>query len=196
MNSPSAAMAVAITALVIAISGGAWAITVSPSPPIKIVRLPSTISACVAHKKGTLYIANKCAHKDRRIEWNEQGPAGAAGAAGTNGPAGPTGPAGSTGQIGPTGPPAAAAWAYVTAGGSLGYDSGATGASLEDTTGQYVVYFNREVGRCAYEVTFTDNTWGFAEAEVDIFDADAVVVNSRNTSNQRADQAFYLAVFC
>ena len=48
----------------------------------------------------------------------------------------------------------------------------------------------------AYQVTFTDDTWGFAEAEIDIFDGDAVVVNSRNTSNARADQGFYLTVSC
>ncbi len=194
-NRPSSAMTVALVALVVAASGGAYgAIAPHTNPNKKVSRPPGPISACVAHKHGTLYIAAKCAPKDRQIEWNAVGPTGATGATGASGPVGPQGPAGPHGPEGPPGAPDL--WAYVTADGTLGYGSGATGASLGDIEGQYTVYFNREVGRCAYQVTFTDDTWGFAEAEIDIFDGDAVVVNSRNTSNARADQGFYLTVSC
>jgi hypothetical protein len=52
------------------------------------------------------------------------------------------------------------------------------------------------VGRCCYQVTSTDDTWGFAEAQLDVFDGDAVTVSSRNTENHLADQGFYLTVSC
>lgn len=194
-NQPSSAMTVALLALVVAASGGAYgAIVPNSNPNKKVSRPPAPIVACVAHKHGTLYIAAKCAPKDRQIEWNAVGPTGATGATGSQGTTGPTGQVGPPGPTGPAGAPDL--WAYVTSAGHLSYGSGATGASLEDTTGQYTVYFNREVSRCGYQVTFTDETWGFAEANIDIFDSDAVVVNSRNTSNARADQSFYLTVSC
>lgn len=192
-NNPSAAMAVAITSLVIALTSGAWALTISPSPGIKVIQLPpKPISVCVGHKKGTLYIAKKCAPKDKRIEWDAQGPPGATGAAGSSGPAGTAGPAGPTG---PPGAGAATVWAYVTDRGAIGYGNGVTEVT-NPTTGDYDVYFDREVGRCAYEVTFTDHTWGFAEAGINPFIGSGVVVTSRNTSNELAEQGFYLAVFC
>jgi len=197
-NNPSSAMTVALLALVIAVTGGAYGAIIPNNNPPKIVsRPPAPILACVAHKHGTMYIAAKCAPKDRQIEWNVVGPSGATGATGangTNGAAGATGPTGPQGLTGPAGAPDL--WAYVTSNGALAYGSGATSASLEDTTGQYTVYFNREVSHCGYQVTFTDETWGFAEANIDIFNSDAVVVNSRNTSNARADQSFYLTVSC
>jgi hypothetical protein len=194
-NQPSSAMTVALLALVVAASGGAYgAIVPNSNPNKKVSRPPAPIVACVAHKHGTLYIAAKCAAKDRQIEWNAVGPTGTTGATGSQGATGATGPAGPQGLTGPAGAPDL--WAYVTGNGQLAYGSGATEASLGDITGQYTVYFNREVSRCGYQVTFTDETWGFAEANIDPFDGDAVVVNSRNTSNARADQGFYLAVSC
>ena len=83
-------MGVALAALVVAVSGGAYAATSGHSR--------ETIAACVRHKGGALYVAQKCAHRDRRLTWSTQGPRGPAGprgAAGGNGAAGP-GPSGPT----------------------------------------------------------------------------------------------------
>ncbi len=84
-------MGVALAALVVAVSGGAYAATSGNSG--------EAITACVRHKGGALYVARKCAHRDRRLTWSAQGPRGTAGprgAAGGNGPAGPSGPSGPT----------------------------------------------------------------------------------------------------
>lgn len=69
---PSPAMVVALVALVIAASGGAYA-AVSSS---------KTISACVHRHGGGLYTAHKCARHDQRLTWDVTGPQGAPGPAG------------------------------------------------------------------------------------------------------------------
>ena len=64
------------------------------------------IHGCVLRTTGALRIidANKsCAPNERRIQWDQIGPAGPAGPAGSAGPAGPTGLAGPAGPVGPTG---------------------------------------------------------------------------------------------
>ncbi len=84
-------MGVALAALVVAVSGGAYAATSGNSG--------DTIAACVRHKGGALYVAHKCAHRDKRLTWNIEGPRGSAGprgAAGKDGGAGPPGPSGTT----------------------------------------------------------------------------------------------------
>jgi hypothetical protein len=48
-----------------------------------------TIHACVHRHGGGIYIANKCAKRDRRISWNQAGPTGPRGAPGAAGPPGP-----------------------------------------------------------------------------------------------------------
>ena len=78
-------MAVALVALVTAASGGAYA---------AVGGSPSTISACVRHSRGGLYVAHRCEHGDSRLTWN---------ATGAQGPAGPQGPAGRQGAVGPAG---------------------------------------------------------------------------------------------
>jgi hypothetical protein len=69
-NHPSSAMTVALTALVVAGSGGAYGAIGHTDPNKLPSRPPGPISACEAHKHGTLYIAAKCAPGDRRIQWN------------------------------------------------------------------------------------------------------------------------------
>lgn len=97
---PTPSMAVALTALVIAASGGAYAAVKSSS---------QTIMVCVHRKGGGLYSARKCAQHDGRLSWNKtgltgaRGPRGLPGQAGTQGPAGPQGPTGARGQAGTRG---------------------------------------------------------------------------------------------
>src|SRR5215475_14160441 len=85
----SPAMGVALAALIVAVSGGAYAATNGSSG--------GTIRACVRRKGGTLYVARRCARRDRHLTWSIEGPRGPAwarGAAGAGGSAGPPGPSG------------------------------------------------------------------------------------------------------
>jgi len=92
---------VAIVAVLI--GGGAYALADGGSGD-------GTITACVHKKGGALYVARKCGKGDKKLKWNEVGPAGAvglAGPAGAQGAAGPSGPTGAPGPSGPQGPGAA-----------------------------------------------------------------------------------------
>lgn len=85
------ALGVSVAALVVAASAGAYAATTSPG----------TITACVGHKGGALYVARTCAHGDRVLKWSVTGTPGADGKDGAAGPAGPKGDKGDTGTPGP-----------------------------------------------------------------------------------------------
>lgn len=69
-------MGVALAALVLAASGGAYAAVASTS---------GQITACVHHKGGGLYVGHKCVHHDKRLRWNIAGPRGATGQQGQQG---------------------------------------------------------------------------------------------------------------
>jgi hypothetical protein len=87
-------MGVALAALVLAASGGAYAAASNGS---------KTITACEKHKIGTLYVAVKCARDDKRLRWSVTGPRGASGRRGATGASGPKGTSGATGSQGPPG---------------------------------------------------------------------------------------------
>lgn len=93
-------MTVALLALVVAASGGAYA---------AVTKAPAAIAACEQHRTGGLYIARRCRAGDRRIRWNVTGPRGATGHAGGAGATGPAGARGATGSPGPAGPASGAA---------------------------------------------------------------------------------------
>jgi hypothetical protein len=103
LNYPNVVATVCLFALV---GGGAVAVGQSGggSP---------TMTACVKKKGGAMRLANKCKRTERKVTWNQQGPAGArgadglAGAAGAPGAPGPQGAAGPQGETGPPGPPGA-----------------------------------------------------------------------------------------
>ena len=86
---------VALVALVVAASGGAYAAVKVSSPKI---------TACVHHKGGGLYIAHKCARHDARLDWGVAGKVGAQGKPGVMGLQGPAGQPGGPGIQGPPGP--------------------------------------------------------------------------------------------
>jgi hypothetical protein len=99
---PSPAMAVGVAALLVASTG--WALAATSSSPV--------IRACANKKTGALRVAGKCRHRERRVSWNVQGPAGLPGAkgqpglrgfAGAQGIAGAQGLRGATGATGPSG---------------------------------------------------------------------------------------------
>jgi Collagen triple helix repeat (20 copies) len=91
---PTPSMGVALIALVIATSGGAYGAGRVSSP---------TISACVHHSGGGLYTAHRCARGDISLTWNVTGPRGPSGDAGVRGATGSQGPAGAQGTTGPQG---------------------------------------------------------------------------------------------
>jgi hypothetical protein len=78
------ATALGAAALLI-LGGGAYALASSNG---------RTITVCVHHKGGTLYLARKCARHDKTLSWNKQG------APGPIGPQGATGPQGAQGAPG------------------------------------------------------------------------------------------------
>ena len=87
-------MAVALFAVTAAAGGSAIAASIAA---------PGTISACVHHSGGGLYVAHRCARHDRKLTWNVQGLPGVAG------PKGDVGATGQSGQVGPAGPDTGAA---------------------------------------------------------------------------------------
>ncbi len=83
-------MAVAIAAMTVALSGGAYAAATTSS---------NTITACVHHNGGGLYVAHRCARNDSSRRWaitgqpGQRGPQGMRGAPGTPGAQGVPGSA-------------------------------------------------------------------------------------------------------
>lgn len=93
---PTPSMAVALTALVLAASGGgAYALAATSS---------HTITACVHKHGGGLYEAKRCARHDGELSWGVAGTQGSSGTDGQAGPQGPVGPRGPQGPIGEQGP--------------------------------------------------------------------------------------------
>ena len=76
MKGLSMSWAVLGAAALLVAGGGAYALAASNS---------GTITVCVHHNSGTLYVATTCAKHDKRLSWNKQGPGGPAGPQGTNG---------------------------------------------------------------------------------------------------------------
>jgi hypothetical protein len=50
-----------------------------------------TITVCADKKTGVLHLGTRCGRGQRKLSWNQHGPAGPAGQTGATGPAGPTG---------------------------------------------------------------------------------------------------------
>jgi hypothetical protein len=114
---PRAATALGVAVLVI-VGGGAYALA-SPNG--------GTITVCINHKSGALYMARKCAKHDKKLSWNKQGLTGATGASGRQGPQGPTGATGATGSTGPQGPQGPSGAPAVASVTTRINDSGTTG---------------------------------------------------------------------
>ena len=141
---PTPSMGVALVALVIAASGGAYAAVRVSSP---------TISACVRHRGGGLYTAHRCARGDARVAWNVTGPRGPSGETGARGATGSPGPAGAQGSIGSQGtpgPPGATGPSDAFSGHKDGpvtiTDTPSTLASLPiPSAGRYVIFAKTEL---------------------------------------------------
>jgi hypothetical protein len=97
---------IAVTALIIAITGVAYATIPDGSS--------GAYTACVLNRVGTIRIIDPslgkssllghCTSLEREITWNQTGPTGLQGPAGPQGLTGASGPAGATGPTGPASP--------------------------------------------------------------------------------------------
>ena len=92
---PSPAMAIACAALLAATGGLAIAATSRSSPVIR---------ACANKKTGALRLAIRCKRNERRVSWNQIGPAGGKGERGSRGLVGLKGLPGAVGGPGGAGP--------------------------------------------------------------------------------------------
>lgn len=127
------AMGISLVALVLAAAGGAYAATAS-----------QTITACVRHQGGTLYIG-KCQEHDHKVSWNQRGQRGLPGPKGNVGPTGPQGPAGPQGPTGAAG--SARGWAVVGPTGAVSTQGGAvTIKVIHYGTGKYCLQFSPDPG--------------------------------------------------
>jgi hypothetical protein len=117
----SPSMGVALLALVLAASGGVYA-SASGSP--------SVIVACVHHKGGGLYIAAKCAPRDRHVTLRSATPQSVSGS------------------------PSMPLFAQVESSGTINASSPGVTASLRaPNTGTYRVNFGQDVSHCAVTAT-------------------------------------------
>jgi hypothetical protein len=137
------ALGVAIAALVLAASGVSYAAA---------TRSPGTISGCVHHKGGGLYVARKCARHDRRLTWSVRGLSGSrgtTGASGTPGAAGTPGTPGTPGQPGTPGASATRLFAQVESDDTINASSGGGITAAKEGTGVYLVNLEQDITHCA-----------------------------------------------
>jgi hypothetical protein len=87
LRHPSPSLALSLLALLLALSGVAYATN---------NRAASVIQGCYSNSTGNLRVASSCERSETAISWNQDGPAG---------PAGPAGAAGQPGAVGPAAPP-------------------------------------------------------------------------------------------
>jgi hypothetical protein len=128
----SPSMVVAVTALVVACAGGAYAAGEAAN---------RSIAACVRHNGGGLYVAKRCAKRDRSLRWNVTGPRGAPGADGQQGAAG------APGKPGAPGAPATTLFAQIKADGTVNA-SGSPVTTSRRAAGVYLVNFGRDITHC------------------------------------------------
>jgi hypothetical protein len=138
--------AIGVLALFVALGGTSYAATGGFTSN-------GQLQACVGESGGVtlLKAGKKCKSGQKKVAWNQSGPAGAKGATGTSGANGTAGATGSAGQPGAPGAPAVTLWARVDKNGNLVSGSGVTEA--EGSGGIYNVNFNRNVANCGASAT-------------------------------------------
>jgi hypothetical protein len=128
----SAAIALAVIALVVAASGAAFAAT----------RGGGSITACVHRLGGGLYQAKHCAKRERKLTWSVAGPAGATGRQGAAGAKGDGGAQGAQGDSG-----SAPGFAFVLADGTVQKKGGSIDIAIHKVkTGEYCLKMSPDPG--------------------------------------------------
>jgi hypothetical protein len=179
---------VALAALVLAASGGAYGAGAGSS---------AAITACVHHGGGGLYLARKCARRDKRLTWNEIGPTG------PRGLPGPQGLQGLQGLQGVQGPPASDMWVRADETGHVIASSGVTASNVRGGTGFYAVPVGRDVSHCASVASEDKTSNGAIVTNVQVVSriipsvsTTIVYVNAQDTTGTAKDTGFDLAVYC
>jgi hypothetical protein len=194
-------MAVALIALFIALSAGAYAATQLPKNSVGATQIrKSAVTSAKVHD-GSLKAVD---FARGQLPAGPAGSAGATGATGATGKAGLTGPAGPTGPIGPRGADGAGTpspFAVVRGNGTLDRGSHIVSVS-RGSAGLYVVKTDRDITQCAYVAGIgAADTDGSATGEVstervNAVSTQSVEVKTRDSAGVDADRAFHLAVIC
>jgi hypothetical protein len=205
LRRPSPALILAITALVLALTGSAVAakrylITdtkqISPTVLKQLAKM-----AAVQGAQGPAGAAGT-AGKDGAA--GAAGPAGAEGAAGVAGAEGAAGREGAAGKEGPSGPRSDLLWAVVEPSGQVARASEGEVTAKETVTGTTTVRFEHfgDITNCAYEATVgiaaqtTTAFPGFATVVRSAGFPDGVYVQTFDQNGNAAALGFHLAVLC
>jgi hypothetical protein len=199
---PSPALVLAITALVLALTGSAVAakrylITNTKQISPKVLKQLARMSAAQGAAGG----------KGANGANGTNGAPGERGPTGDKGPRGDKGPTGDKGATGEAGPRGAAGgnsdieWAVVDPGGALARPTaGATVSKLGP--GTYAVVFKQDVTQCAYEATIglsgtiaVENP-GYSTVVRWSENTDGVFVQTYNERAELEDKGFHLVVVC
>jgi hypothetical protein len=205
-----------VLALVLAMGGGAYAITSIPGPG-------GVIHGCYQKKKGTLRLVpagRRCARSESAISWNQRGAPGAPGPRGRKGAAGAVGATGAAGTAGVAGVagtarayglvegvsvsrskniagvtnPSAGVFCVKLAGGVDPSTSGAI-LSLDHATDSTEFGENRPLAFAEVRSDAADCPGG---SQVDVITGSRIVAASGGTvtkvTNTPADEAFFIAV--
>ena len=185
----SPSMAVALIALFVALSAGAYAATQLPKNSVGATQIKPSAVTSAKVRDGSLK-ANDFARG--------QLPAGPAGAAGAAGAPGATGPAGARGADGAGTP---SPFAVVRATGTL--DRGSHIVSVNHgATGIYSVNTDRDISKCAFVAGIgaagVDGSLSgeISTERINASNTTAVEIKTRDSAGQDADRAFHLAVIC
>lgn len=217
---PSPGTVLGALAVVLALGGGAVA---------AIPGSDGSVSACYSTKNGSVRIIDAeagatCKSKERSITWNQTGPPGPQGDRGPSGPEGPRGepgptgaqgpqgepgPAGPQGEPGPTGPAGAPGTANTRFGriardGTIGVNRGVVSVSKqfnpgEDSTGFYIIEFDRFVNNCAAVATPTNEAaFMIVRLPPNSPSADSIIVNAhrRSLPHDAVDVDFNVVIVC
>lgn len=195
----SAAIAVSLAALVIAVFGGT-PIGEAAGTIVRYARNADKVDGIHASRRpaaGKLLALGKSKKFPRSVlPAGVEGPPGPPGPVGPQGPEGPAGPAGPEGPPGPKGDPGEPAtklWAAVSADGTLARGIGvASVARLE--AGIYQVTFDREIAACGFLATIAAKGQIAATGQAET--AAAVRVETQTSSGTTIDRPFHLAVLC
>jgi len=182
-------MAVALIALFVALSAGAYAAVTLPKNSVGATQLRTAAVTSAKVKDGSL----------KAIDFGRgQLPAGAAGAAGATGATGATGPVGPAGKDGVTPSPP---FAVVRDNGTLDRSNHIVSVN-RGSAGLYVVKADRDISGCAFLATIgAAGTDGSFSGEISVERVNAastasVEVKTRDSAGNAIDRAFHLAVIC
>jgi hypothetical protein len=173
----------ATLALVLALSGGAFAATGGFTSNGKL-------QACVNGEGGLKLVkaGKRCKNGQQHVSWSEAGPAGPKGATGAQGPAGTPGAAAAPSSS------TVALWAEVNASGQLVAGSGVTNVA-GNASGRFFT-FNRDISKCGVSATLNEGPATIVYVERNEFPNQLVVKTDFGKEEEVAAGGVDLVVSC